>query len=107
MSTLRIHVAENDGDYVPRSDPWVDFIPPEGEPAPPQDPEQCPVCESMDIHRIPKVRIFILVAVIFGGIVAMDPGTFWPALAIIFMAPFVLHLFVEDWHCRSCGHRWS
>ena len=100
-------MTESGGDYVPRSDPWVDFIPPEGEPAPPQDPEQCPVCESMDIHRVPKVRIFILVAVVFGGIVAIDPGTFWPALAIIFMAPFVLHLFVEDWHCHTCGHRWS
>ncbi len=67
----------------------------------------CVECGSIDFHPIPKLRIFLLVAVILGGMAIIGERNFWPLLALILLGFAIIFLFVENWRCRDCGAQWS
>lgn len=77
------------------------------EPAPPAPVAACSECGSLDFHRIPKRLIFLLVAVVLGGMAIIGERNFWPLFALIILGFAIIFLFVETWRCRDCGAQWS
>lgn len=67
----------------------------------------CMDCGSADFHRIPRLRISLFIAVVFGGMAIIGDRNFWPLLALILFGFMIIFLFVETWRCRDCGARWD
>ncbi len=77
------------------------------EPAPLPPLVACAECGSLDFHRIPKRLIFMLVAVVLGGMAIIGERNFWPLSTLIMLGFAIIFLFVETWRCRDCGAQWS
>lgn len=65
---------------------------------------RCPACGSSDLFRLPRLRIFLAVAVVMtvAGFAFDQRDLFLLVVAII---GGVL-LLTPRWRCRSCGERW-
>jgi len=70
-------------------------------------PVNCERCYSDDIHRIPKVRIFVAGAgiILTYALMSGREGTLILFFAILSLA--LVLLFLDRWRCRECGHTWS
>ena len=65
---------------------------------------RCPACRSSDVTRLPRLRIFLLAAMLMvaGSIVFGERDLFLLLTAII----AGLLLLTPRWRCRACGERW-
>lgn len=70
----------------------------------PEAPLSCPNCESTDIRREYRFRLFVLFSLLAIGVcVAVDqPDAAFFAVGVIAVAV----LLIPPWHCRECGQRW-
>jgi hypothetical protein len=65
---------------------------------------RCGACRSSDVARLPRLRIFLLAALLMvvGSIVFGERNLFLLLTAII----AGLLLLTPRWRCRACGERW-
>jgi hypothetical protein len=65
---------------------------------------RCPSCRASDVTRLPRLRIFLLAAMLMvvGSIVFGERDLFLLLTAII----AGLLLLTPRWRCRACGERW-
>jgi len=71
------------------------------------DPAACPRCESTDIHRIPKLRIFLLLAVLLVGLSFVGEYGSGQIGFLLLAAVTAAMLFVPRWRCRECENQWD
>lgn len=84
--------------------PEADEDQPEG---PRPDPEACPRCESTEIHRIPKLRIYLLLAVLLVGLSTVGEYGSGQIGFLLLAAVTAATLFVPRWRCRDCENQWD
>jgi len=74
---------------------------------PGSDPGACPRCESKDIHRIPKLRIYLLLAVLLVGLSFVGEYGSGQIGFLLLAAVTAAMLFVPRWRCRECENQWD
>ncbi len=64
----------------------------------------CPACGASDVARLPRLRIFLVVALILiaGSVVFGEQELFLLLIGIV----GGLLLLTPRWHCRACRERW-
>jgi hypothetical protein len=72
--------------------------------AEPKGEERCPACASSDVARMPRLRIFLIVALLMvvGSIIFEQRSLFLLLMAIV----GGLLLLTPRQRCRACGERW-
>jgi hypothetical protein len=72
--------------------------------AEPKREERCPDCGSCDVARVPRLRIFLIVALLMvvGSIIFEQRNLFLLLVAIV----GGLLLLTPRQRCRACGERW-
>ena len=71
----------------------------------PEASVQCPECGSPDFQRVPRLRIFLLLALLFIGIGAAVGEELIAATGLIAVA--VGALLMPTARCSVCSHRWT
>lgn len=71
------------------------------------DPDRCPKCESADIHRIPKMRIYALLAVLLVGLSTVGEYGSGQIGFLLLAAVTAATLFLPRWRCRDCENQWD
>jgi len=71
------------------------------------DPEVCPRCGSAEIHRIPKLRIYLLLAVLLAGLSFVGEYGSGQIGFLLLAAVTVATLFLPRWRCRECEKQWD
>jgi hypothetical protein len=72
--------------------------------APPQSPLVCPNCDSTDIRREYRFRLFVLFSLLAIGVCVAVGQADVAVLVVGVIAVAVL--LIPPWHCRECGQRW-
>lgn len=71
------------------------------------DPEVCPRCGSAEIHRIPKLRIYLLLAVLLTGLSFVGEYGSGQIGFLLLAAVTAATLFLSRWRCRECEKQWD
>jgi hypothetical protein len=68
------------------------------------EPERCPVCGSMNIRHLPRIRLFAVATfvLLIGGLVTGERDLFLLVIGIV----GVLLVMTPVNHCRACRHQW-
>jgi hypothetical protein len=73
----------------------------------PPDPVVCPVCESTEIRRMPRLALAII-GIIF--VLVFDIGS-WGRITEVsgigIGIVILLVIMLGRWRCRDCGHGWK
>ena len=71
------------------------------------DPEVCPRCGSSEIHRIPKLRVYFLLAVLLAGLSFIGEYGSGQIGFLLLAAVTAATLFLPRWRCRECENQWD
>jgi hypothetical protein len=68
------------------------------------EPERCPVCGSMNIRHLPRIRLFAAATfvLLIGGLATGERDLFLLVIGIV----GVLLVMTPTNHCRACRHQW-
>jgi predicted RNA-binding Zn-ribbon protein involved in translation (DUF1610 family) len=80
-------------------------VTPDPSPHPPPVPITCPECGSPDYERIPRLRIFGVLAAVFVGIGAAVGQMALALTGLLAIAAGVL--LMPGTRCKMCRHRWN
>ena len=71
----------------------------------PQDEFVCAKCESADIQRRPRLRYFLVIAVVAIGVGALGDNT--EAAFFVVAAAAIFSMIADRWVCGECGNSWK
>jgi hypothetical protein len=70
-----------------------------------QDEPVCAKCESADIRRRPRLRYFLVIAVVAIGVGLVGENT--ETAFFVVAAAAIFSMIADRWVCGECGNSWK